>query len=421
METQNKIKDLIGVNKINYKDISKITTEAETAISDLRNGKFDLAVSLMLDMLSDSRIYSGIQSRISSIFREKIRIKIDDEKEKELSEKILSAISEQELRLFWVTYLFLGVGILKVDWIFDGGIYQPKLTNFLPIGLRYDIQTEEYFLLVQDISEGDEEKRTKEIEELKNVNSIQQAKEQDFKFIKVSDSYSFLMISNGKQGHLWGLIHSLVSDYITAQSTINDLNTWNSDNNGRIWVVKAPSNSDPEDRNSFSRSLTYIKKNSTIICPQGDNEYSSYNVSSIDSSGSSVYQSYLSTLSQCYENYSIAILGGNLTSKVSDGSLAASETHMQVRQEICNSDKEIIFKMLNDTFLKRFAEINGEFNGTFAYDVDNSDLTSKQLEFLSNVLTVNEALNELGKKIDIDALLKSNGISFVVDKSEAGE
>lgn len=312
----------VSVNKIAYKDVSKLSANADSAISNLQQGNFDLSVKLMLDMLSDSRINAVIQSRISNIFSDNLELKISDKSDEVHRENLLKAVNDAELKLFWISYLLLGVGIIKIDWRLESSpdgkdYYIPYLKNFLPLGLRYDNLSQSYFLLVQEIPESDTEKRINEIKDLSNVTTIQQAKDQSAKFEYLKDSYDWLILSNGNQGHLFGLINALKDDYVTAESTRNDLVLFNSDNNGRILLLKTPSDAEPAARDAFAQSLTSIKKNSTVVLPQGNSEYSSFGLDSIDSSGSKVYESYLETLNLCYNNYAILILGGNLTSSVS--------------------------------------------------------------------------------------------------------
>lgn len=84
----------------------------------------------------------------------------------------------------------------------------------------------------------------------------------------------------------------------------------------------------------------------------------------------------------CDEDITIGILGQNLTTSVKEGSLAASQSHMQVRKDITDSDKKIVEKTLNQ--LNRWIdELNWGGAGedlpifTFIDDEDDTALANR--------------------------------------------
>lgn len=68
----------------------------------------------------------------------------------------------------------------------------------------------------------------------------------------------------------------------------------------------------------------------------------------------SIYKDLIET---CKTEISISILGQNLTTEVKGGSLAASETHMRVREEIVEADKKIVERVFN-TLIGWIYELN---------------------------------------------------------------
>lgn len=412
METD---KTQFAVKNFAYKDISKISAEAESAITKLKDGNFDEAVALYLQMLSDGRLNSALNSRISGVFSDKISIINSSFPEDD--KIIMESLNDTNLKLFWSAFLMLGVGILRVEWILTEGKYLPKISNFLPVGLRYDKISEKYYLIVSQQSEEELDKRVEEIDAAnKEVAQASISADSIANEILDNSNYNWIIVNNGNQGHLYGLINALKDDWVSCNSAKIDRDTFNENQNGRIWVINAPSACDQGSRDEFARSLARVKKNSSILCPQGTSEYDSFSVQAIDPTNSSVYESYNQTISDCQTNYAITILGQNLTTEVSGGSFAATESHMQVRKEIINSDKEILFKLLNNVFLRYYREINNaNYDGEFLVQIDKSDEINKAIEWINNIILTNESLNSVGKKIDIEKLLSALNIDFVID------
>ncbi|MGG7074552.1 DUF935 family protein [Campylobacter sp. 9BO] len=82
-----------------------------------------------------------------------------------------------------------------------------------------------------------------------------------------------------------------------------------------------------------------------------------------------------------------AILGANLTSEVREGSLAAAQTHNEIREDLASNDAKILLFVLNKA-IGFFKEING-FKGEFyakLYDEDAPNLErAKRDEILHNM------------------------------------
>jgi hypothetical protein len=314
----------------------------------------------------------------------------------------------------------LGVGVLRVNWILsENGKYLPSVRNFLPVGLRYDSFSEQYYIVVTQASEEEIKTRT-DIIDASTSTSISALENSNIQVEIINNNPKWIILSNGTQGHLYGLIHSLVDDWISCTSAREDLNKFNSDQNGRIWKAKVPSENDNGSNLLFAKSLANIKRYGVITLPQFEDQYNSFDVEGIDPTTSTVYTSYMETIKSCQTNYAVTILGQNLTTEVNGGSFAATESHMQVRSEIINSDKETFFKCLNNELIGYYRAINNEkYDGEFLYQLDNSQEVINTLETLNTLTQTILNLREVGKTINIEKVIEDLNISYLEDYNES--
>ncbi len=74
----------------------------------------------------------------------------------------------------------------------------------------------------------------------------------------------------------------------------------------------------------------------------------------------------------CDSQINRAILGGNLTGNVSSGSLAATQVHNEIREDLANADRKILEHVLNRA-IGYFKEVNGITDEIYAILKDEDD------------------------------------------------
>lgn len=74
----------------------------------------------------------------------------------------------------------------------------------------------------------------------------------------------------------------------------------------------------------------------------------------------------------CDSQINRAILGGNLTGNVSSGSLAATQVHNEIREDLANADRKILEYVLNRA-IGYFKEVNGITDEIYAMLKDEDD------------------------------------------------
>ncbi len=162
----------------------------------------------------------------------------------------------------------------------------------------------------------------------------------------------------------------------------------------------------PEEYDALLERLMEMVQDAVAVIPDDSS------IEFLDSSSKSASSDIFNTLIEsCKSEISIAQLGQNLTTEVKGGSYAASQSHMQVREDIVDSDKKIVESAIN-TLIRWICEIN--FN-TSAYprfslykkeDVDKSlaerdeILTKTGVKFTKKYYIKNYGLDEEDITID---------------------
>ncbi|HDV7508724.1 TPA: DUF935 family protein [Campylobacter jejuni] len=103
------------------------------------------------------------------------------------------------------------------------------------------------------------------------------------------------------------------------------------------------------------------------------------------------------------------ILGANLTSQVSSGSLAATQSHNQIRKDLAAQDAKIVLFILNKA-MKFFKEINGFKDELFVQFFNESDPKSELCERDLKLFNMGFNFNEeyLKNTYNIEGNLKQN-------------
>jgi hypothetical protein len=191
------------------------------------------------------------------------------------------------------------------------------------------------------------------------------------------------------------------------------LYTFNNEQNGRIWKATIPAQTEPNDVASFLTDISNVQKDSVIKVIQ-DRDGNTFDVETIDPTNSTVYKSYMETIDRSIVDYAVTILGQNLTTEVNGGSFAATETHMKVREEIINSDKETLFGLLNNDLIKYYAAINNDkYNGKFIFNINKNEEMIQQFDIIDRAVASSQALAEASELFDFKKIFAQANINFI--------
>lgn len=143
-----------------------------------------------------------------------------------------------------------------------------------------------------------------------------------------------------------------------------------------------------------------------------------FDIKLIESSAdtSAVFQAILDMADKAI---SIALLGQNLTTDVSSGSLAASKTHSQVKQEIVDSDVNALCSCLREQVIKVWAAYNfGDPNlaPQFTYDTSEAEDLGAIVTTWRSTADAIKSWNDLGVPVDFLAAAKRVGLPVIEGK-----
>lgn len=106
-------------------------------------------------------------------------------------------------------------------------------------------------------------------------------------------------------------------------------------------IGKQPRSGNPSEAADLANKLAAMVQDAVAVIPDD----SSVEIMGSDVRGSS--DLYDRLIQSCKGEISIAVLGQNLSTEVKGGSLAASESHMAVREDIVDGDKKLVERAFN--------------------------------------------------------------------------
>jgi len=417
-------KEPIGTYSINKEIISTCTNVTESMINsmikDLDYGNFDSAVKMLSKMRQDSRLVATLNARSFNLMDSAISITSELKSDSNDVELIQGAINnaEQEIKIWYETGLMLGASLLQI--IYSEDLIDGKrpfiLQNYKPFGLRYDLESDIYFLITS-YKEQSEDIRAARIDELKKTNGYASLAhyQKNFDVEIINRNPKWVLYQTGNRGFESGLIRPLVWDWFNKQLAISNLTNWSDKSAGPIMKLKVPSDSDPAANKAFSKSLKTVQSYGVIALPQVSKDGPNYDVEYLETEANTSYTAYENNIDKTDSNYAITILSNNLSTEVTSGSLAATSTHRDKELMLAKSDKQYIQAILQDQLLSSYGYVNTPTidQATISFQIDTTAELNAQLSLLTSITTVNSSIISQGYEIDMEQLLGATGISWV--------
>lgn len=110
-------------------------------------------------------------------------------------------------------------------------------------------------------------------------------------------------------------------------------------------IGKHPRGTDPKDNDELLEKLQDMVQDAVAVIPDDSSVEFLESGRGGQASSSGIYKELIET---CKGEISISILGQNLSTEVKGGSFAASESHMQVRKDIVDSDRRLVEETMNE-------------------------------------------------------------------------
>lgn len=313
----------------------------KAAIASQRRGEFSQICQLADDMASDAAYSGPLQKRLNSLIRSEITFNAYDEDHASQEEKdeyqLIRNTVEKLFRLqvkqstisnFLRSYLEVGIGLAWVSWSEHDGVIYPEV-EALPVEfLRYEPYSQKWKYQTQ----------TGEV-------------------IVTPNDGNWIMLSKWQLGRAEGFAAQLGLNWIIRQYTINDWIYGNQIQNELVTIIGESSDAaslDEETRSEFVQRLQLEQSNRIIYKPSGfDLEFQPANPNYRP-------EAYADIDSQAIRMYQVTILGGNLSTEVTNtgGNRAASQTHYSVEKELSQSDGYALAECLNEQLLPYIALFN---------------------------------------------------------------
>lgn len=310
------------------------TESVKQAIFNQRRGEFSTIAQLADSMSADAAYMAPLSKRINSLLRSELSFEAYSEKnqtEEEASEyeiikdtikylvelNVKQAHYEQFLR----SYLEVGIGLMYVTWEEIEGTYHPK-PEVLPIEfLRWDNNNNKFVYRTQN-GEVD---------------------------VTPNDG-NWVMLSKWTPNRAVGFAATLGTTWLARQYTLSDWLLGNQIQNELITLISEEEYStsiDEETRAEFIEQLQIEQSNRVMYIPPG------YKIEQNPANPNYRPEAYNEINNSCIRQYQISILGGNLSTEVTNtgGNRAASQTHYSVEKEMSETDAHALAECLNEQLL----------------------------------------------------------------------
>jgi Protein of unknown function (DUF935) len=329
-------------SKPNVVPLTARTTQAwgyesiRRALDDQKLGNFDRICSLHTSLLGDESYSAALNKRINALIRSDLSFEAYDVNEPgaqvavDLCTRYSSVMmDESELQAALTDFggekLFFG----KVDVKAVDGLLLPCFRHLNPINLRFDQQEQRW---IYRSAHGD--------------------------MTVTPGDGCWVLITSWRPGYPVGFVSQLAEVWAYGTVAIRSWVDWCDNSGFPITKLKTPIDGDADQRAQFVNDVATLQQRKVIETPQ-DKDGNGYDVEVIASTAAEGYAGLKELVEWKRLMFQIAILGGNLSSEISDvGSHAAAETHMGVQRELVASDARLISSGLREQLLRVAVEWN---------------------------------------------------------------
>lgn len=374
--------------------------DVKSAWAEAQLGNLQPAADLCELVMQDERVKVALSVRNSALFRrDNLSFEPGADRRRTsvitaLAEDWPAIAPEATLKDVVSWSLFLGVcPVQKVwGWSEETGRDLPRLVKWSPRWLRFDWQKRLWVLLVQAPGGA-------------VVERIVEKRDREF----------WLHFHEGEH-RPWtrGLWWSVCVWWLAKQYAIADWASYNRAAGTPIPKGKAPKELKEDARDKWRKQLAGLKRGQAVVLPEGfDVEYLL--------APTAQYKTFLEKLAVANRGMSTAIQGGNLTSEVDSGSLAAAEVHERRLYELVSCDAEVLSTSARAGVCEDWALSNFGARALAPYPLwdtqppeDAVKVADKLKKVGEGVETANRSLAPYGLEVDAEAVFKGARIPIRV-------
>ena len=160
------------------------------------------------------------------------------------------------------------------------------------------------------------------------------------------------------RGWMWGSIRAVAEPWLLRHFAFRDMARFSEVHGMPFRKGIVPAAADEEQRQRFENQLSDLGVETTMILPKGvDGAGQDYDVELVEAMSQS-WQIFPGLIDRCDMDIVLAILMQNLTTEVTGGSFAATNSHMDIRQQGIEDDNEAFSHTIHDQIARPFAALN---------------------------------------------------------------
>ena len=312
-----------------------------SAMQSLVIGLFDAPSQLVESIVGDSRVQAAMLQRHGALLSSPVKFRLpkkykDDPAAKKCLrawEKIWPLVAgEAQLSelLQWSTHL--GFGIAQINWdTTTSNIWRPYITVWNP---RYSYYHWLYRCYIAIGLDGQYP-------------------------IFGGDGHWILHAPHGEyRGWIRGSMRAIAPWWLARNYALRDWARY-SERNGMPWIKgKTPAAGDKEQIESFRSALALLWQETAISLPQGVEPHFGYDVELLESNIAGASDGFEKLIDRCSDEIILSIMGNNLTTEVTGGSLAASKAHQSASNLMAAAEGRALATTLTQQVIRPFALFN---------------------------------------------------------------
>ena len=295
--------------------------------------------------------------------------------------------------------IMLGAAPARLDWQF-GKLWTPTLQTWHPRPLTWRTDVDAYFIGTQD------------------AGNIQ---------LTPGDGLWVMFAPYGvKRGWMKGRARSLFTTWLLRQWAMRDWARYSEVHGMPIRKVIIPPNASQEEADKFLNDLVQLASENIIMTKrvadsQGtDPQRDFFDVQLVEAVGRSK-EVFEGLIELANTNIAINLLGQNLTTEVKGGSYAAAAAHTAIRNDILQSDAELLGQCLVEQVLKIWCIYNFGDPDAAPKPVWKTKPDQDRVQRGQALMNLGDGIKKLqgtGAHPDIDAMLDDNDIPWKEAASE---
>lgn len=358
----------------------------KAALRDHMVGQFMLPASLADEVSGDDRVQATIGSRTGGLFSQPLSHAGGSRNCRRAWRKAWRKLIPQSVASELMTWaVLLGFAIAEINWDTTVTPWQPYLKVWHPRNIWYRWDTRSYWATTLD----------------------------GLVEIKPGTGKWFLFTPHGAyRGWVRGVIRSISEKWFIKGLAWRDWARFNERHGLPVFKAKVPAAGDINQKKNFIGALAHLGQEAVVGLPQNV-DGTGYDVELLEAKDRA-WESFMGTIDRCDKSIVLPILWQNLTTEVSEGSLAAAREHGGIRQNAIQFDNATLSEALYEQVARPFALFNFGDADEAPFSQWNVTPYEDYLAKADTLLKLGQAIQQMAlagvKPKDIAALAKSLGL-----------